>query len=118
MNKLIKPMELQQVEQWLAVNAKKLPAENINEIKDKLLSLDSSKETALMAFEMKDPTMMMLIAWFGGSLGVDRFMLGDTGLGVAKLLTLGGCGIWALVDLFTASKRTKAFNLKKFNELF
>lgn len=110
-------MELQQVEQWLAVNAKKLPAENVNQIKDALLNLSGDKATALQAFEMKDPTMMMLIAWFGGSLGIDRFMLGDTGLGIAKILTLGGCGIWAIVDIFSASKRTKNYNFAKFKEI-
>ena len=41
----------------------------------------------------------LLLSLFAGSLGVDRFYLGYTGLGVAKLLTCGGCGIWAIIDL-------------------
>ncbi|WP_291753274.1 TM2 domain-containing protein [Cellulomonas sp. 73-92] len=40
-----------------------------------------------------------LLAWFLGSFGVDRFYLGKIGTGVLKLVTLGGCGVWSLIDL-------------------
>ena len=50
-------------------------------------------------FSEKEWLTALLISLFVGGLGIDRFYLGYTGLGVLKLITLGGCGIWALIDL-------------------
>lgn len=41
----------------------------------------------------------LILSIFFGSLGVDRFMMGHIGLGILKLVTFGGFGIWWLIDV-------------------
>jgi len=49
--------------------------------------------------EQKDFIVALLLSIFVGSIGVDRFYLGYVGLGIVKLITFGGCGVWTLIDI-------------------
>ena len=46
----------------------------------------------------KNFVVALVLSFFLGTIGVDRFYLGHMRLGMAKLLTLGGFGVWSLID--------------------
>ncbi|MCI7805341.1 MAG: TM2 domain-containing protein [Oscillospiraceae bacterium] len=48
---------------------------------------------------MKSKTTALILSILLGELGIDRFYLGYTGLGILKLITGGGFCIWWLVDI-------------------
>jgi len=54
----------------------------------------------------------LLMSIFFGWIGVDRFMMGYVGTGLLKLFTLGGLGIWWLIDLILIATKTKFKNVK------
>ena len=47
----------------------------------------------------KDWLVTLLLSLFVGSLGIHRFYVGKIGTGILQLITVGGCGIWTLIDI-------------------
>ena len=106
-------MDQTRVDMYIMANQKYFPAEKMVYLKERLASLDESKFALLSTIEMKDPTTLLLVSIFLGNLGIDRFMIGDTGMGILKLLTCGCCGILTIIDWFTISGKTKELNFNK-----
>ena len=101
------------VDLFLATNANKFPPEQMAMVRQHFESLDESRQQMAMSLPYKDPTIALVISLFVGVLGVDRFYLGDIGMGVGKLLTAGGCGIWSIVDWFLIMGAAKKKNMEQ-----
>ncbi|MDY6437657.1 MAG: TM2 domain-containing protein [Prevotella sp.] len=92
--------------------ASKVPSESLNQIRQHLEHAQDFNGAQVAIAQMKDPIIVLVISLFVGYLGIDRFYLGDTGMGIGKLLTGGGCGIWALIDLFLIMGAAKQKNME------
>ncbi|WP_456105033.1 TM2 domain-containing protein [Prevotella sp.] len=106
-------MESDKVNHILMMLSSKIPMGSISSVRTRLENSEFS-EAEMMALlsQMKDPLLSILLSVFVGSFGVDRFYIGDVGLGVGKLLTGGGCGVWWLIDIFLIMDATKQKNLE------
>lgn len=65
----------------------------------------------------KDRTVALVLSLIFGTLGVDRFYIGQTGLGFLKMFTAGGCGIWAIADWFLIMGAVDRRNMDALNQL-
>ncbi len=57
-------------------------------------------------------TITLIMSILFGEIGVDRFIMGHIGLGILKLLTFGGFGIWWLIDVILIATKHKFENIK------
>jgi hypothetical protein len=111
-------MDAQKVDMYLMTNGKFFEGHQIPMIREKLLALDDARFTHLHTLNLKDPTIVLVVSIVGGGhFAIDRFLIGDTGLAIAKLLTCGGFGIWTIVDWFIIMGRTREVNAEKLFQL-
>jgi len=75
---------------------------------------DEKKDAFTTRFigQAKNPTAVWGWSAYLGFLGVDRFMLGQVGLGILKLLTFGALYIWYVVDLFLVAGHVRKNNIE------
>ncbi len=133
-------MDADKVNLFIVSKGDNFPSESIPAIKQRLEALPNERESVIAAIDFKSPMVAFLLSIFLGWIGIDRFYIGDIGLGVGKLvvnlfgntinaivstLTFGigwflitpfVC-IWWLIDLFLIMGATKKKNLKRFYQL-
>ena len=104
------------INQFMMQNGKNFTTADIMIVKQQLESLTPDQIQLLATGDYLDPTVNVIVSVLVGSLGIDRFLIGQTGWGILKLLTGGALGVWTIVDWFQISGLTKEANMEKFNE--
>lgn len=106
-------MDAQKVDMFMIANNKYFEGHHLNAVREKLLSLDDSKWPLVQTLQFKSPDTAQILSIMG-QVGIDRFFIGDTGLGIVKLLTCGGLGIWTIIDWFMIQGAAREKNMETF----
>ena len=109
-------MDAQKIDMFIMTNSKYFESFQVFQIRERLLQLDDSKWGLIQSLQFKEPTTSLIISILGGGLGIDRFFIGDVGLGIGKLITCGGLGIWAIIDWFLIMGATRQKNIEKLQQ--
>ena len=83
-------------------------------IKSSLEKIDNEELIIFQSLDFKSPTVAIVLSILLGCFGIDRFYIGNILLGVLKLITFGGLGIWTIIDWFFIIDATRKSNLNKF----
>jgi TM2 domain-containing membrane protein YozV len=103
----------QRADIYIASKSKYFDSYQLAQIRQKISFLDESRWNMIQTVQLKDPQTSLIISIFFGIYGVDRFYIGDTGIGIGKLLTFGGLFVWAIIDWFQIQTATRNKNFQK-----
>lgn len=105
------------------LNSDNFPAGKLPLIVDKLSTLDESGQISLAYLQLKNPIVTIILSILLGGFAIDRFYIGDIGLGIVKLICSVLCfmtvilafipPIWVLIDIYLCYKKTKEKNFEK-----
>ena len=110
-------MDSNKVSTFLFSVQDKIPSEYVYVLRERLEAMDDDRDVLLMTTNLKSPLISLLLSLFLGLYGIDRFYIGDTTMGVLKLLTCGGMGIWTIIDWFLIMQATKQKNIEELLKL-
>ncbi len=115
MERIHPKIDRSKVDWFVADHASRFEPEAIMEVRDRVAAMNDDQFLILQsAGNFREPWLIFAVAVF---LGWDRFFLDDIGLGILKVITLGGLGIWWFIDLFTVMGRTRRFNYRRFVQI-
>lgn len=107
-------MENSKIDIYIGTMKENFNSNDIPLVKASLEKIDDDKLVIFQSIDFKSPTVAIVLSLFLGFLGIDRFYIGNILLGILKLITLGGFGIWTIIDWFLIMGATRKSNLKKF----
>ena len=111
--KLDKSKIRKKVNCFIAKNKSYLPDDKIPQIRIMLNSLSLEELDAVSGINFNNPMFIQLISFLFGETGVDRLLIGDSGMFILKWFTLGGLGILWLYDLCTIKGKVREKNYEK-----
>ena len=100
-------------DRFLVLNQDDLPDDKIPMLREKMLHCSLRKLKAIQNMICRKVPNMQFISVMLGWSGVDRMLLGDVGIGLFKLFTLGGFGMIMFYDWITVGARTRKYNYIK-----
>lgn len=109
-------MDEQKVDLYIMSNRNYFPVDKVSFIREKLMETGENNFDKIMFIELKSPDTIFLVSILLGYLGVDRFLLGDVGFGLLKLLLSPCCLLstpLVVYDWFTITQTTREHNFKK-----
>lgn len=102
------------INKFLNLNSEFFNMEDMPTIRNFLENLNEDSLEILKLIQFRDPRVFLAISFFGGALGIDRFLIGDVGIGLLKLFfNIVTFFIPQFVDLFLIQKRIRKKNFEK-----
>ena len=97
-------------EGWIPIMNKLFYLQSLKSIRDSVPADRRDNFDLQFGAREKDPAIALILSLYSGTLGIDRFYIGNIILGILKLITFGGFFIWSIIDWFLITNATRKAN--------